>query len=254
MCIRSNLSFVLIHERQFLKIYGVFHFSDIQYYVIFFPVKMAYFWTFILQFKSLPAKKPWHVIYCCIRNFKQIINIKLSLTRNDIANFDYALALKKTLGMSFVLYAPCTSYTSCCSTKTSPYWVCFIHHLTRRFNYLMFIITYQNFSDFCLWSVYVTVASQLERGGGRGQDLPKIESLGCFEISCQKGGINLKRVGWGGVGWGFDVEMGGLSLFFITLQFNHIYSVCWKIKVSFITSRFSSKSSQYQNIISYVYF
>ena len=30
--------------------------------------------------------------------------------------------------------------------------------------------------------------------------------------------------------------------FFITLQFNHIYSVCGKSKVSFITSRFSSKS------------
>ena len=36
MCIRSNLSFVLNHERHYLKIYGAFHFSDTQRYLIFF--------------------------------------------------------------------------------------------------------------------------------------------------------------------------------------------------------------------------
>ena len=35
VCIRRNLSFVLNHERDYLKIYDVFHFSDIQCYVIF---------------------------------------------------------------------------------------------------------------------------------------------------------------------------------------------------------------------------
>ena len=29
MCIRSNLSFVLNHERYDLKMYGMFHFNDI---------------------------------------------------------------------------------------------------------------------------------------------------------------------------------------------------------------------------------
>ena len=42
-------------------------------------------------------------------------------------------------------------------------------------------------------------------------------------------------------GGGVDVEMGSCH-FFITLQFNHIYSVCGKSKVSFITSKFSSNS------------
>ena len=41
----------------------------------------------------------------------------------------------------------------------------------------------------------------------------------------RKGRINLKRA--------VDVEMGGSH--FITLQFNHIYSVCGKSKASFIT-------------------
>ena len=36
MRIKSNLSFVLNHERHYLKIYGVFHLSDIQCYIIFF--------------------------------------------------------------------------------------------------------------------------------------------------------------------------------------------------------------------------
>ena len=43
------------HEREYLKIYGVFHFSDIQCYVIF-SVKMGCFWTFIFEFKLLPVK------------------------------------------------------------------------------------------------------------------------------------------------------------------------------------------------------
>ena len=35
MCIKSNLIFVLSHESYDLKIYGVFHFGDIQFYIIF---------------------------------------------------------------------------------------------------------------------------------------------------------------------------------------------------------------------------
>ena len=41
--------------------------------------------------------------------------------------------------------------------------------------------------------------------------------------------------------WGW-CRNGGIATFFITLQFNHIYFVYGKSKVSFITSRFSSKS------------
>ena len=55
--------------------------------------------------QALTQKKPWHVIYFWIRNFKQIMNIKFSLTKNDMANFDYVLTLKKCLGASFLLYA-----------------------------------------------------------------------------------------------------------------------------------------------------
>ena len=44
-------------------------------------------------------------MYFWIRNFKQIMNIKFSLTKNDMANFDYVLTLKKFLGTSFLLYA-----------------------------------------------------------------------------------------------------------------------------------------------------
>ena len=101
--IRSNLSFVQNYERHYLKIFGVFHFSDIQCCVIF-SVKMGYFWTFIPEFNLLPTKKPWYVTYRWIRNFKQIMNIKLSFSKIDMASFDYALNLKKSLGTSFLLY------------------------------------------------------------------------------------------------------------------------------------------------------
>ena len=40
-------------------------------------------------------------------------------------------------------------------------------------------------------------------------------------------------------GGGVDVEMGGCH-FFITLQFNHIYCVCWESKVPFISFRIFS--------------
>ena len=33
------------------------------------------------------------------------MNIKLSFAKNEMADFDYALAFKKSLGMSFLLYA-----------------------------------------------------------------------------------------------------------------------------------------------------
>ena len=33
------------------------------------------------------------------------MTIKFSLTKNDMANFDYALTLKKRLGTGFLLYA-----------------------------------------------------------------------------------------------------------------------------------------------------
>ena len=74
------------------------YFTLVKFNVTFFPKKMGYFYTFILEFKLLPAKRPCHVIYCWIRNFKEIMNIKLSFTQNDMANFDYALTLKKKLG------------------------------------------------------------------------------------------------------------------------------------------------------------
>ena len=35
------------------------------------------------------------------------MNIKLSFAKNDMANFDYDLTLKKSLGTSFLLYAHC---------------------------------------------------------------------------------------------------------------------------------------------------
>ena len=96
MCIKSNLNFVLNHERHSLKIYG--YFTLVIFNVTsFFSVKMGYFWTFILEFKTLPAKTPWLVIYRWIQNFKQIMNSKLSFTKNDQANFDYPLTLKKKL-------------------------------------------------------------------------------------------------------------------------------------------------------------
>ena len=61
---------------------------------------------------------------------------------------------------------------------------------------------------------------------------PKTESLG-------GGGGGDKIFGWGGGGGGgFDVKIGeGVATVFITLQFNHIYSVCMCVwsKVSIIT-------------------
>ena len=84
ICIRSNLSFVLNHERHYLKIYCVFYFSDIQCYVIFFRENI---WTFIFEFKPLPAKKPWHVIYHWIRNFKYILNVKPSFSKKGHDKF-----------------------------------------------------------------------------------------------------------------------------------------------------------------------
>ena len=74
-----------------------------------------------------------------------------------------------------------------------------------------------------------------------GRTFQKIMEGGSKNFA-RKGRINLKRA--------VDVEMGGSH--FITLQFNHIYSVCGKSKASFITFfpsvfwishvRFSSKS------------
>ena len=63
MCIRSNLNFIVNHDRVYLKIYGLFHFSDIQCCGIFL-VKMGYFWTFNLEFKPLAAKKTltWYIL------------------------------------------------------------------------------------------------------------------------------------------------------------------------------------------------
>ena len=49
MCIRSNLSFVLNHERHYLKIYGVFHFSEVQCYIIFFQGKWGIFGSLSLN-------------------------------------------------------------------------------------------------------------------------------------------------------------------------------------------------------------
>ena len=52
MCIRSNLSFVLNHERHYLKINDLFHFSDIQCYIIFFGENGVSL-NLILEFKTL---------------------------------------------------------------------------------------------------------------------------------------------------------------------------------------------------------
>ena len=78
MCIRSNLSFVLNHERHYMKINDLFHFSDIQCYVIF-SVKMGYLWTFILEFNLLPTKNPG-MLYAVgfeILNILRILNFHL---------------------------------------------------------------------------------------------------------------------------------------------------------------------------------
>ena len=102
----SNLSFLLNHERHYLKIYGVFQFMGIFTAMPFFSVKMGYFLTFILEFNLSPIKKLWHVIYRWIQNFKKIMNIKLSFAKNDMGNFDYALTFKKKLGCK--LFTICT--------------------------------------------------------------------------------------------------------------------------------------------------
>ena len=58
MCIRSNLSFVLNHERYYLKIYGLFHFSDIQCYVNIFWQKLGIFGPLSLNLTPYPQKNP----------------------------------------------------------------------------------------------------------------------------------------------------------------------------------------------------
>ena len=70
MRIRSNLSFGLNHERHYLKNYGVFHFSDIQCYVILFDENGGIFGPLCLNSTSYSQKNPWHVIYRWIQNFK----------------------------------------------------------------------------------------------------------------------------------------------------------------------------------------
>ena len=81
----------------------------------------------------------------------------------------------------------------------------------------------------------------INRGGsGKGQDLPKIESLGSVPKFCQKRGITLKR--------GIDVEMGGWGggglspFYYFTVQL-HLLCVLGKTKVSFITIWFFSPLS-----------
>ena len=84
MCIRSNLSFVLNHGRDYLKNYGVFLFIDIQCYVILFG-ENGVFLDLYPWIQGLTHKKtPWHVKYCWIPNFKYIMNIKLSFAKNEM--------------------------------------------------------------------------------------------------------------------------------------------------------------------------
>ena len=67
LCIRSNLNFFLNHERYYLKIYGAFHFSDIQCYVIFFRWKYGIFGPLSLKSNPYPQKNPWYIpLYRCI--------------------------------------------------------------------------------------------------------------------------------------------------------------------------------------------
>ena len=83
------------------------------------------------------------------------------------------------------------------------------------------------------------VVSQLEWG----QDLPKIESLEGGRVQgflLERGDKPLKE--------GLMQKWRGCH-FFITLQFNHIYCVYGKIKVSFITFQFFSFLSQTCNIL-----
>ena len=58
MRIRSNLSFGLNHERHYLKNYGVFHFSDIQCYVILFDENGGIFGPLSLNSTSYSQKNP----------------------------------------------------------------------------------------------------------------------------------------------------------------------------------------------------
>ena len=75
-----------------------------------------------------------------------------------------------------------------------------------------------------------------------GKTFQKLSHLGGFQIFCKRE-------------TGDKPEKGGLIQkwkgchFFITLQFNHIYSVCGKSKNSFITFRFFSLLSQPCNIL-----
>ena len=68
MSIRSNLSFALNHERHYLKIYGVFNFSDIQCYVVFLGEDGVFFGLFPSQFNPLLTKNPvmLHTVGCKI--------------------------------------------------------------------------------------------------------------------------------------------------------------------------------------------
>ena len=62
MCIRNNLNFVLNHEKHYLKIYGVFHFSDTQCYVIFFG-ENGVFLDLYTRIQTLTCKKNPGMLY-----------------------------------------------------------------------------------------------------------------------------------------------------------------------------------------------
>ena len=89
-----------------------------------------------------------------------------------------------------------------------------------------------------------------------GQDLPKFQSLGGLPNFLLERGNKPEK---GGL-----IQRWRVATFFITLQFNQIYSLCGKSKASFITFQFFNllsqpckiliKSLQYQNIVSFVYF
>ena len=73
-------------------------------------------------------------------------------------------------------------------------------------------------------------------GGRTFRKLSHLGGRGVRNFLLQRGDKPVKE---GGV----DVEMWGLPLF-IALQFNHIYCMCGKSKVSFITFQFFSFLSQ----------
>ena len=77
----------------------------------------------------------------------------------------------------------------------------------------------------------------------KGGTFQKLSHLGGIFFFCQKGRINNKP------------EKGRLSVatLFITLQFNHVYSVCRKSKVSFITIRSIGLLSQSCKILVQVF-